>query len=80
MVRCTLLVVTVLVLGSSVACGLFGGSDDDGPIRMVPDDVLELVGGEMTAAGSGSCVSYGTVGGSVSRHPPAAAAGLVTWI
>lgn len=43
MVRCTLLVVTVLVLGSSVACGLFGGSDDDGPIRMIPDDVLELV-------------------------------------
>ena len=43
MVRCTLLAVMVLVLGSSVACGLFGGSDDDGPIRMVPDDVLELV-------------------------------------
>lgn len=43
MVRCTLLAVLVLVLGGSVACGLFGGSDDDGPIRMVPDDVLELV-------------------------------------
>ena len=43
MVRCTLLVVLVLVLGSSAACGLFGGSGDDGPVRMVPDDVLELV-------------------------------------
>ena len=43
MVRCALLAVLVLVLGSSVACGLFGGSDDDGPIRMIPDDVLELV-------------------------------------
>ena len=43
MIRCTLLVVLVLVLGSSVACGLFGGSDDDGAVRMVPDDVLELV-------------------------------------
>ena len=43
MIRCTLLAVLVLVLGSSVACGLFGGSDDEGPVRMVPDDVLELV-------------------------------------
>ena len=43
MIRCTLLAVLVLVLGSSAACGLFGGSDDDGPGRMVPDDVLELV-------------------------------------
>lgn len=43
MIRCTLLAVLVLVLGSSVACGLFGGSDNDGPIRMVPDDVMELV-------------------------------------
>ena len=43
MIRHTLLAVLVLVLGSSVACGLFGGSSDDGPVRMVPDDVLELV-------------------------------------
>ena len=43
MIRCTLLAVLVLVLGSSVACGLFGGSGDDGPVRMVPDDALELV-------------------------------------
>lgn len=43
MTRCTLLAVLVLVLGSSLACGLFGGSGDDGPVRMVPDDVLELV-------------------------------------
>ena len=43
MVRYTLLAVLVLVLGSSVACGLFGGADDDGPVLMVPDDVLELV-------------------------------------
>ena len=43
MIRFALLVALVLVLGSSLACGLFGGSGDDGPVRMVPDDVLELV-------------------------------------
>ena len=43
MIRCSLLVFVVLVLGSSTACGWFGGSDNEGPVRLVPDDVLELV-------------------------------------
>ena len=42
MIRCTLLILLVSVLGSSLACGFIGGSDE-GPVRMVPDDVLELV-------------------------------------
>ena len=43
MIRYTLLFLLVSVLGSSLACGFFGGSDGEGPVRMVPDDVLELV-------------------------------------
>jgi hypothetical protein len=42
MIRCTLLILLVSVLGSSLACGFIGGSGE-GPVRMVPDDVLELV-------------------------------------
>ena len=38
-----LLVLLVFVLGGLLACGLFGGSGDDSPVRMVPDDVIELV-------------------------------------
>ena len=43
MIRCTLLLLLFSVLGSSLACGFFGGSDGEGPLRLVPDDVLELV-------------------------------------
>lgn len=43
MIRFSLIVLLLSVLGSSLACGLFGGSDNDSPVRMVPDDVIELV-------------------------------------
>ena len=43
MVRGILVVLIVSILVSILACGIFGGSDDDGPVRMVPDDVFELV-------------------------------------
>ena len=43
MIRSILLVLLVSILGSGMGCGIIGGGDGDGPVRMVPDDVLELV-------------------------------------
>ena len=43
MKRSLLLILTVAALGSSLACGVFGGSAPEGPARMVPDAALELV-------------------------------------
>ena len=43
MIRSVLVVLLVSILVSFLACGIFGGSDDEGPVRMVPDDVFELV-------------------------------------
>ena len=52
MIRCTLFVLLLSILGSPVACGLFGGSDGEGPLRMAPDDVIELVVVDAAAAAS----------------------------
>ena len=41
--QCALLILLFSVLGSFLACGVFGGSAPEGPERMVPDDVLELL-------------------------------------
>ena len=43
MIRSILIAMLVSILVSSLACGLIGGSEGDGPLRMVPDDVFELV-------------------------------------
>lgn len=43
MKRSLLLILLVGALGSSLACGVVGGSAPDGPARMVPDNALELV-------------------------------------
>ena len=43
MKRCALLILLLTVLGSSLACGVVGRSTPEGPERVVPDGVLELV-------------------------------------
>ncbi len=43
MKRCALLFLVLTALGGSLACGFIGGSTPDGPERMVPDGVQELL-------------------------------------
>ncbi len=43
MKRVLLSILLVAVLAGPLSCGWFGGSDFDGPVRLVPDGALELV-------------------------------------